>query len=351
MAIGVSFPGGDPPTAGDICGIAGRLVAQRPNDTGQNWWSGPREEYENWDMAYGGADYIQASAKPDPIVAMTDNTNELFDWGSETLQVFAPSNLAVDANDTNNLLDFAPSRTLSVGITAPKGIVMADDMYYVLERNRRIIYTDGRSYQDISKQVTKRLREFTTVNDCWGFRMRYSRYDCAVFMFPSENVGLVYDRLQGKWSEWSQWDAGEAPLTVTAALYWADQDVFLVGMADGRISQLDDTAKTDLGDPIKVQLITGFNADTGLKVCDSIMLSFRRKFTSTTTSGHVLLSGRDYEGAWESLAMIELGADPHPTETVRALGVYRQRQLMLEYTGDDGFDFVSAVETFENLGA
>lgn len=339
------------PTAGDICGIAARLVVQRPNETGMIFWSQPLEVYDGWDMATMGAGYIQASAKPDPIVAMTDNTNELFAWGKDTLQVFAPSNLAVDATDPNNLLDFAPSRTLNVGITASDAIVMADDMYHVLDKSRRIILTDGRSYQDTSKQVVKRLREFSTVDDCWGFRLRYSRYDCAVFFFPTAQVGLVYDRLGQKWSEWTEWDTADAPIRITSAYHWAEEDVFLVGMADGSIAQLDDAATTDLGNPIKVKLISGFNADPNLKVCDALSLTFRRRFSSTLGSGHVLLSSRDIEGAWEPVAMVNLGSNPQPCETVRSLGVYRQRQWMLEYTGDDGFDFVSAVETFEQLGA
>lgn len=338
------------PEGNDICGIAGRLVVAPPNDTGMLYWSQPLEVYDGWDMATMGAGYIQASSKPDPVVAMTDNTNEVFAWGKESLQVFVPSNLAVDALDPDNLLDFAPSRTLNVGITAPDGIVMADDMYHVVDRNRRIVLTDGRGYKDISKQVVKRLREMDTIDDCWGFRLRYSRYDCAVFMFPQAEVGLVYDRLQGKWSEWTEWNGGDVPLRITSAYYWAENDVFLVGMTSGLIAQLDDTATTDLGQPIKVQLIAGFNADTGLKVNKSLNLTFRRKFVSTSGSGHVLLSARDYEGAWEPLAMIELADVPYPSEVLRALGVYRQRQLMIEYTGDDGFDFVSAVETFEQLG-
>lgn len=343
----------DAPTAGDICGIAMRLVAQRPNDTGHVWWSEPLERYEYWDMAINGAGYIQAGAKPDKLTAMTDTTNELFCWGTETLQVFAPSNIAVDGTDSNNLLDFAPSRTLNIGVTAKDAIVGRDDMFFVLDRNRRIVATDGREYKDISAPVVKRLRDLETVSDCWGFRMRYSRYDCVVFVFPTEDVALVYDALQNKWSEWNEWNDGDMPLSLSSAYYWADEAVFLVGLTSGRIVQLDDAAVTDLGNPIKIQLISGFvdHGSPNKKISNSIAVQYRRRFTATSGSGHVLWSVRDYEGAWRELRMLELSKDPHPSTVLRSLGTYRQRQYMQEYTGSDGFDFVSAVETFENLGA
>jgi hypothetical protein len=342
------------PTAGDICGIAMRLVAQRPNDTGHIWWSEPLEVYDGWDMATNGAGYIQAGAKPDKLTAITDTTNEIFCWGEETLQVFAPSNIAVDGTDSNNLLDFAPSRTLNIGVTAKDAIVGRDDAFYVLDRNRRVLVTDGRGYQDISGPMVKRLRDLGTVSDCWGFRMRYSRYDCIVFVFPTEDVALVYDALQNKWSEWTEWTtAGPTSLSFTSAYYWADQAVFLVGLTSGRIVQLDDEAGTDLGNPIKIQLISGFvdHGSPAQKVSNALAVQYRRRFTATATSGHVLWSVRDYEGAWRELRMLELSADHHPSTVMRSLGTYRQRQYMQEYTGSDGFDFVSAVETFENLGA
>jgi hypothetical protein len=345
--------GGDPPEANHICGIAQRLVAAITGKTGQLWWTGPLEEYENWDMATGGASYIQAAAKPDPIVAMGDNTNEVYAFGTETIQVYAPANLAVDANDANNILDFAPARTMNLGLGSRNAFCATDDTWAVLDRFRRIVVTDARSYNDISKQIAKELLDFGDIDDAWAFRMRFGRFDCLVFMFPSEGKGLIWSANSGNWSEWRAWNAGATPVTITSAYHWAEQDAFLVGLSDGSIAQLDEDAVTDLGNPIVIELVSGFttHGSTAQKACNTLMLNFRRSLFRVATSAFARLWMRDDLGVWEHVADIPISPSPQPCEQVRSLGVYRARQWKLQYAGSDGFSFVSAQEEFETLGA
>ena len=343
--------GGDPPDTNQVVAVAQRLIAAVKGDSGQLWWSGPLEEYENWDMATGGSSYIQAAAKPDPIVALTDNTNEVFAWGQFTLQVFAPANLAVDANDTNNLLDFAPSRTANIGVTARDSICPVDDTFVALDRIRRIILTDGRTYSDISGQVSKLLRDFEVVDDCWSFRMRYSKWDCIVFMFPTVGRGLIFNAKSSRWSEWIySTDGGKpSPIQITSAYHWAEQNVFLLGMSDGSIATLDDEATTDLGAPIIVELVSGFqtHGTTDQKACKTLMLSFR----ADKVGGNARLWRRDNLGAWTLTKQIDVVSTIPANKQIRSIGVYRQRQWKVRYTAGDGFRLISVFEEYEPLGA
>lgn len=352
--------GGDPPEATFLCAVAQRLVAQCANKSGQIWWTGPLEDYENWDMATGGASYIQAAAKPDPLVAMLDNTNEVFTFGTETTQVFAPSALAVDSNDLNNLLDFAPSRTMNLGTVSPFSVVAVDDMFGLIDRHRRVVLTDGRSYSDVSKPVVQALRNMASITDAWAFRMRFGRFDCLVWMFPSNGYGLIYDTAGSKWCEWRAWDRGPVDVSITSAYNWAEQNVFLVGLSNGQIAKLDDSAWTDLTAPVKVEVVSGFttHGTQAQKCCNTLMLYFRRTWAELpaptnglTASGHVRVSFRDDEGSWELVEDVELSSTREPCLQIRSLGVYRSRQWKVEYTGSDEIQLVSAQEEYEVLGA
>jgi hypothetical protein len=355
---GVASPGGPPPDAVSISGIAQRLVAAVANKSGQIWWSGPLEEYENWDFT-NGASYIQAAAKPDPLVALFDNTSEVFAFGALTLQVFDPTALAIDVNDPNNILDFATNRTMNIGVTAPDAIVPVDDTFAIIDRQRRVITTDGRTYNDISRSIAKLLRDLDKIDDAWGFRMRLGRFDCVVWMFPAAGFGIIWDSQTGNWSEWRAWNKGPQPVAITSAYNWAEHDVFLVGLADGSIANLDDSSTTDLGKPIDIDLISGFqNRGSGAqKSTETLLLTFKSNAFPTHDTGlgppggFVRVSLRDKQGAWRVVAQKVLSQQKSPCMQIRSLGVYRTRQWRVEYTGDDRFEFASAQEEFEILGA
>jgi len=351
---GYVVPSYPPPSAYSVVGISQRLVVGNvPGTSGQIHWSGPLEDYENWDYALGGASYAQAAAKPDPLVWVMENTNEVFAFGTETLQVFDPASLAVDVNDPNVILDFAPNRTQNIGTISPYSIVAVDDNFALLDRQRRIILSDGRTYQDIGKPISNVLRGLTTVADAWGFRMRFGRFDCLVWMFPSDGFGLVYDSTASRWAEWRMGGVNEGPVTITSAYNWAERGVFLVGLSDGTIAKLDDSATSDLGIPVKVEMVSGFttHGTQAQKHCRTMLFQFKRTWAAAAGSGHVRISRRDTEGAWQIIRDQELSTMPYPCIQIRSLGVYRTRQWKVEYTGSDELQLVSVQEEFEILGA
>ena len=351
---GYSVPTYPPPSAFALSAIAQRLlVGNVPGSSGQIHWSGPLEDYGNWDYALGGASYAQAAAKPDPLVWIADNTNELFAFGTETIQVFDPASLAIDVNDPNVILDFAPNRTQNIGTISPYSIIAMDDNFVMLDRQRRIILTDARTYQDIGQPVSQLLRDMQSVTDCWGFRMRFGRFDCLVWMFPTDGFGLIYDNTSSRWAEWRMGGVNEGPVTITSAYNWAEQGAFLVGLSGGTIAQLSDSSTEDLGVPIKIELISGFttHGTQAQKHCRTMLFQFKRTWAATAGSGHVRISRRDTQGAWQIIRDQQLESTPYPCIQIRSLGVYRTRQWKVEYTGSDELQLVSAQEEYEILGA
>lgn len=327
----------NPPEAKAIAAIATRVVLAPNNDSGTVQWSAPNST-TSWDPL----NFAEAEAKPDIVVTIASNTNELFVFGSETTQVFSP----------DPVVAFAPGRTLNVGILAGYSLVEVDDHFGFLDRERRFVLTDGRSFSDdesvLSKPIESVLRGMATVADCWGFRMRTDRWDACVWFFPTEGRGFIWNRRNNGWSDW------RSSVTITSAYYWPEQNVFLVGLATGQIAQLTADATTDLGQPIKIELITGFvDRDTdNLKKCDAVKLVFKRGDTAqSSTAPHVQVSWRDDLGAFCTPSTLDLGnaGDYNPTLELRSLGQYRRRQWRIVYTADAGFTFVGAREQFQVL--
>jgi hypothetical protein len=65
----------------------------------------------------------------------------------------------------------------------------------------------------------------------------------------------------------------------------------------------------------------------------------------------VRISLRDDMGAWHVQEDVEIGEDMDPSVIMRSLGVYRQRQWKIEYTGSNDFVLASMTEHYDALGA
>lgn len=334
--------GGSPPLLNSIAGIASRLVGGVADVSGTFAWSNLGDTgHEVWD----GLNFAEAEAKTDVLRAVADNTNELFAFGTETLQVFSP-----DA-----ILGFAPGRTINVGTLSPYSIVAVDDMFAFLDRERRFVITDGRSFSDeqsvLSKPIEAPLRALT-VEDCWGFRMRTDRWDAVVWMFPTDGKGFIWNRRSNTWSEWRAFgDTGYTAPSITSAVAWPDENLFLVGLDTGQIAKLDAAAYTDLGDVIKVELMTGFldHGTDNLKHCKAVRFAFRRGTTAQSgTAPVVQISYRDDTGPFCPPATFSLGlaGDYDPILDMRSEGTYRRRQWRLEYTSAAELSFLGAREEF-----
>src|SRR4051812_11690676 len=334
---------GTPPDANTIAGIATRIVLGVNDSSGRFRWSDQGDSgHSTWDPL----NYAEAEASPDDLQRVDTNTNELFAFGTQTLQVYSP-----DAS-----VDFASGRALNIGLIAPYSVVNVDDQFAFLDRERRFVLTDGRSFSDetsvLSKPIEASLRNLSTVDDCWGFRMRTDRWDAVVWFFPTDGKGYLWNRRNRGWSEWRAWGTnGYTAPNITSALFWPENNVFLVGLSTGQIAKLDAAAYTDLGDTIKVELVSGF-VDRGTnnrKKSTCATFVFKRGQTAQTgTAPVVAISWRDDTGPYCAPVMRTLGlaGDYDPVVDIRSSGVYRQRQWRVEYTSDAEFTFVGAKEEF-----
>lgn len=341
--------GGSPPNATHIAYNAQRFVVNAADNSGIIYWTPPGVgNHEIWDttgdgtVEAAGAGFSEAEAAPDPVIALHANSNEVFAFGTQTTQVFV-----ADAT-----VSFAVGASLGVGCSASYSIIDTDQSFAWLDEHRRFVYSSGREFDAISSPaMTKDIGALGTVSDCWGTRIRIGSWDLLLWVLPTEGRALYFDRDTKKWGEWRSTN-GEywAPWIGQSYYYWADKNLHLVGLSDGRIGVLTFDSFQDDGRPIKCVARPGFQDWGSLKrkSCERVQLQMKRGATLPGESApEVELRYRDGLGAFRSAIRKSLGAgDYNPVVDKYALGMYRARQYELVYNANAEFVLTGAMETF-----
>ncbi len=301
--------------------------------------------HESWAIATDStAGFFEAEARPDPAIALHENTNEVFVFGATSVQVYAPDGQFV----------YSPVSTREYGLIAPGAVVKSDGQFFWMDHLRRIVRSDGRSFEVISDPIKRSLDAIADVSDGFAYRVVIGSVDAVCFCFPGDDRTFVYQA--GGWCLWMGWDTvtnNFKRLPVNAVALDPTQGTVLVGTTDGYAGQMDMAAYTDLGEPINVNVTTGYlsRGTDARKHCRCVRLAFRRGETLTATEPTVMLSWRDDGGAWSASMTVGLGAsgDYDPVVELRSLGTYRRRQWRLEFQGTEEFVLVSATEEFDFL--
>lgn len=304
--------------------------------------------HENWDTAAGAA-FVSAEARPDKVIALFENTNEVFVFGDTTLQVFG----------TDPQFVYSPLPTKNHGLAGPYAAIEVDQKIAFLDHRRRFCISDGRSLDYIGEPIQATLDDMETVTDVFGFRVRTNILDCLCWQFPTDGRTFVYQiNTKGPaWSLWMGWDGRTnnwKRLRVRSHTHRHATGDNLVGLDDGRVGILSMDASTDFGEAINAYIETGFeDRGTDLKKhCVAVHIALKRGEIGANEATPVAwLKWRDDAGAWTGKAPISLGAsgDREIVVTLRSLGVYRRRQWLFEFAGSADLELTRATEIFEVL--
>lgn len=340
--------GGDPPKATHVIAMNLRLLANdatldktkvRFSDISQGTLSyAGHEDWTATNPVTAGA--FTAESRPDPVVAIGENTNEVFVWGSSSTQMWGP----------DPTFAFAPSSTTEFGLGAPYSVVKADQHFFWMDQYRRFIMSDGRTRNEVSGDIAQTIDSIDRVDDCFGYRVTEGPLDVVAWAFPSDSRTFAFQKGSG-WSQWSGFDTNWTRFKVNAAVYNPIDGATLVATTDGKIGKFDPSATTDLGDPINAYTVTGY-LDRGTdmrKWCRCVRLALRRGRVTGATGPQAWLCWRDRPGKWEGRVPVDLGqsGDTDIVVEIRSLGVYRRRQWQFEFSGTEELVLVRASEDFE----
>jgi hypothetical protein len=343
--------GGDPPLATHVTANTSRLLANDISvDKTKVRFSGIAQGtvvttgHETWGVGNdddGG--FFTAEARPDNVVAVIENTNEVFVWGTDNVQIFVP--------DTTSI--FAPAATREFGTSAPYSIIKRDQEFFWLDQYRRFVYSDGRTFRTIEEPIKKKLDTLTTISDCFGYRVFLGHIDCFVWTFPTDGVTFAYQK-DGGWSEWNGWDSSQSNFKVFQVKSHhlrRDGGVNVVGTIDGHVAKLSQSASSDLDELIVSRVNSGFqNRETeNLKFCRSVKITARRGENSSEPLGR--LEWRDDSGQYGNPLFFDFGStgDNYITKEFRSLGIYRRRDWRFTFSDSANLALVKVVEDFDVL--
>lgn len=302
---------------------------------------------EVWSLGgLGTSGYFSAEGRPDPVVALAEDTNEVLVFGQATLQSFQPDPTIV----------YSPLSTREVGCSAPYSVTKIDQDFFWLDHLRRFQMGGSRSYQPISNPIQRTIDAIGTVSDCYGMYVSMDFLDLLAWTFPTDGRTFVFQQGVG-WGQWAGWANGNwAPLGIGALYMPTDGGAPIVGTTSGKIGTLSLEAADDFGTAIRASVTTGYQ-DRGTaskKHCASVKLTLRRGTTQSADGPQAFLRYRDRPGPWGEPIPIELGisGDTEVMVPLRSLGpTYYRRQWKFEYAGTEALALVSAMEEFTVLGA
>lgn len=343
--------GGDPPQAHHIVAHGGRLlvIGDQPDANAVHFsdiaYGSATAGHETWN-GVGESGFVSADASPDFNQAMHTNTNEVFVWGSRTLQVFA----------SDEVTAYTPVAAREIGALAPYSVTKDDQAFAWIDSHGRVTTSDGRVFNIISEPITATLNTVTDLRNGIGFRVKTGATDSLVWSFPGDQRSFAYHKT-GLWSQWASRNPATqnwTTLGITAAANDHATGRTVVGMSDGRVGILDATAGDDFGVQFDAYLQTGFEdrGSSQRKQCVRLDVTLRRGLNRPITDvPRLLIQWRDDEGSWSQPLHADLGALPDREIVVRyhGLGVYRRRQWKFSFLSGDPLALVQANETFEVL--
>lgn len=343
---------GTPPAATHIAYLAQRFIANNISNPTFLYWSWIGDgQHENWGAEPFTSDAEQADASPDNIVGVYSTVREAYVFGERTLQVYAPTGDVVQGV----IFPFTSAITLELGCSAPYSPVNADGAFMFLDDRRRIVFSDGRQFEDRSQDIARTLRGFSTVSDCWSYREDIDNQISYVFRFPTEAREFVHFTDRKCWTERNYYSPTPTRplLPYQTHAFWPAQNAHVFGATDtGTVYRWDGEAHTDLSQPLVMERVTGW-LDFGTRArkrCVRHRLVVRRgEGGAIGPAGLLEVRVADDGGPWGDWERVDLGLAGDGDQNADAFpgGVYRRRRFHYRYSGTSEFALLEAEEHFQ----
>lgn len=338
---------GATPAATHVAYLGQRLIANDVSNPTIWLWSDIGDgSHQSWTASQ----FTTPDASPDGVVGVYANVREAYVFGEKTLQVYGVGQDPLNPFDSISVVQ--------VGCSAPYSPVDVDGAWMWLDDRRRIVISNGRSFEDLSGDISTTLRGMTTVSDCWSFRADHEHDTNYVFVFPTEGQAWVFNPGNKSWTDWSHY-TGQGPdaFPVASHAFWPAQNVNVFGaLHDSTVYRFDPDVHTDIGDPLVMDRVTGWldHGTNTRKRSIRVRCVLRRGTggaSGTTDSFEVRKA--DDGGPWDAWEFVDIGLAGDNDQTVDAYlgGVFRRRRYQFRYSGTQETSLLSAEEHFEPVSS
>lgn len=339
--------GAGPSKATHIASLDQRLIANDLANPSNYYWSDIGEGvWTSWPTA----NTSQAEARPDPIVALAENTNELLIWGTQTTQSYV-----VGSDPT---LPFDVVSTINTGIGAPYAYCRLDDRWSWLDDRLRIVMGDGRGVESIGDAIQKDIRGLSTVDDAFAYRLEYDQFSHLVYRFPTAQRTFAYNLKSQKWTERETY---AAPVNADHAVgayiprQYDGSHLFGLSRSTGGLATLSTSIGSELAGPLVCERTTGWNdfGTTNSKRYGRLRVVMRRgTAVENADPGALEVQYQDDDSAWSPWQQLSVGT-PSQFESVQDLwlaGIGRRRRYRVRFSTTERFALAEMHQDFDDLG-
>lgn len=253
----------------------------------------------SWDAL----NYFDAEQEPDPVIAVRKVGNELWAFGTATVQPFA----STGSSDT----PFQPieGREYDKGCRSRATIANLDNTVFWVGADGLVYRAGANGPERVSDYGIEERVARVPASDLKGWTYPWNGHTFYVLTVGSEGT-FVFDASTSQWHEAASYglDHWRAHLGVADGL-----TVYVGDSQNGTIGTLDGDTVTDYGDPIERRFTAGIIVD-GPTPCDSLELDAA---TGAVTGNPVIQVRKsdDWGNTWSAWRQMSLGAQ----------GQYRKR--------------------------
>ncbi len=228
----VAFPDGA--RVADVDFLRGRFVAIR-KDTGVIYWSDILDG-----QAWDGLSFATAERQADPALALRVVGDEIWVFGSRTVEIWAPT---PDAD-----LPFAPveARIFSQGCAARDTVAVLDNTVFWVGDDR-VVYRGAAPPQKVSTNTVDEVLARVSPESMSAFSFGWRGHAFYVLRAAGEAT-FVYDASTWQWAEWKSYGA---PEWVALCGVQEGAEVRVGSALSGKVWRLDDTAHADDGQALE----------------------------------------------------------------------------------------------------
>jgi len=324
------------PPCTHICALGNYLIANDLDNPDRIRWSDIGEgAWTSWPAA----NFTTVDARPDPVLGVYENANELYVLGDETCQVYG-----LGADPT---LPFEVVATTNTGLGATYAATRLDDRFAFFDDKRRIVVGDGRSVEVISDAIQKTLRDLTTVSDCWMYREERGQHSYIVVRFPTEVRTFAYHMKTQRWSELKKYTApfqGDFP--VSSYTYWPRHNYHMFGSTAAAGGLYRYGTGQELSSPLVCERITGWQdfGSAERKQSNEIRVVMRRGTAAQgATPGALEIRRQCDDGPWSEWQQISIGVPSDYAQVKRVFmrRIFRRCRYHLRYSNTDNTSIVA----------
>jgi hypothetical protein len=303
-----------------------------------------------WDSTW----FFETESISDSVNALFVADSKIFAFGPTTLEIWNNAGLS-------GATPFARERVVERGLIAPYSVLRANNTFYWLNEERRLVFLNGAIVQSVSLPVDRSFADITTVDDAFGTLWRVGGKYFLVFSFPTEDKTWAYDLILDKWYPWGFWNKSRGKyqrVTYSTMTYMQAWGLHLAGSRiNDKIYQMSLAAYGDNTDEIRCENICGWN-DYGIsnrKKSLKVRLTLKRgavtlDATDLTKKSKLIVQHRSNgKKAWSNERVVDLGGigDTEHQVTLTRFGQYRTRQWRFVMSDFAPFVLVKAEEFIE----